>query len=173
MTRESARQIVMTVYVLLLVKDIPMSKRILVLYGTESGNAQYCAEILGDELEKSGLNHDVVDMSNYNPEELLNEAMLIIITSTHGNGDAPANAEGMLDYLQTTEMDLSHLKFAVCALGDSSFFYFAQCGKDFDEILGKRKGQRLMDRVDCDADFDDEYDVFLEKIVAYLQSQAS
>ena len=145
-----------------------MNQKVQVLYGTESGNAQYCAEVLGDELEKLNVDHDVTDMGLYTPTNIINEQFVIVITSTHGNGDAPANAEKMLKYLQTNQLDLSHMKYAVCSLGDSSFLHFAQCGKDFDTALDQRSAQRVIDRVDCDADFDDEFDEFLEKITSYI-----
>ena len=145
-----------------------MTQKVQILYGTESGNAQYCAEVLGDELEKINVTHDVTDMGLYEPASIAQEQFVVVITSTHGNGDAPANAEKMLKYLQDNPLDLSHMKFAVCALGDSSFLHFAQCGKDFDEALGQRQAQRVIDRIDCDADFDDEFDEFLEKITAYI-----
>ena len=149
-------------------KEYFMNQKIQVLYGTESGNAQYCAEILGDELTKLNIEHEVTDMGLYEPTQILQERFVIVITSTHGNGDAPANAEKMLKYLQDNQVDLSQTKFTVCALGDSSFLHFAQCGKDFDEVLGQRNAQRVLDRVDCDADFDDEFDEFLNQITSYL-----
>ena len=145
-----------------------MTTTIKILFGTESGNAQYCADILGDEIKKLDLNYVVEDMGFYDPSQITQESLLIIVTSTHGNGDPPANAEGLLNYLRDHELDLSKLKYAVCGLGDSSFTYFAQCGKDFDEILTARHAQKVIERVDCDAEYDDEYDVFMNRILNYL-----
>ncbi|MAD61664.1 MAG: hypothetical protein CMH49_09190 [Myxococcales bacterium] len=149
-----------------------MLKSIKILYGTETGNAQYCAETLGDELEKLNLEYVVEDMGNYEHSQISQEDLVIIVTSTHGNGDAPANAEGFLNYLKDNEIDLSKLKYAVCGLGDTSFTYFAQCGKDFDEVLKSRHAQRVIERVDCDADYDDDYDIFLDRILEYLGSSS-
>ena len=49
-------------------------------------------------------------------------------------------------------MDLSALKYAVCALGDRSFPYFAQCGKDFDTALKALGAQAVVEQVECDDD---------------------
>ena len=74
-----------------------MTTTIKILFGTESGNAQYCADILGDEIKKLDLNYVVEDMGFYDPSQITQESLLIIVTSTHGNGDPPANAEGLLN----------------------------------------------------------------------------
>ena len=42
----------------------------------------------------------------------------------------PSNAEELLEH-QNEDLDLAHLRFAVCGLGDTSFSHYAQCGKDF------------------------------------------
>ena len=76
-----------------------MNPDIMILYGTESGNAQYCAEILGDKLREYNIEHTVQDMGHYEPSNVTKEQLLFIVTSTHGNGDPPANAEYFLDYL--------------------------------------------------------------------------
>ena len=145
-----------------------MNHRIQILYGTESGNAQYCAETLGDRLVKLKIDHEVTDMGRYDPAQIVHEQFIVVVTSTHGNGDAPANAERTLDYLRDNQVDLSNTKFAVCGLGDSSFFYFAQCGKDFDEILGQRGAHRALERVDCDVDYDEDFDQFSDQLIALL-----
>ena len=149
-----------------------MSKLLKILYGTESGNAQYCAEILGEQLEKLAFDCIVEDMGFYESEQLDKEHLVIIVTSTHGNGDPPANAEGLLNYLRDNQPDLSQLRYAVCALGDSSFTYFAQCGKDFDEALRSCHAQSVIDRVDCDSDYDDDYEIFADRLISYLKSSS-
>ena len=69
-----------------------MSKRIPVLYGTESGNAEHCAEMLAEAIAEEGFNVVAIDMEDYVPEDIAEEALALIVTSTHGNGDPPSNA---------------------------------------------------------------------------------
>ena len=148
-----------------------MSKTIPILYGTESGNAEYCAETLADSITEAGYRCEAIDLDDYDPPTIATEELVIIVTSTHGNGDPPGNAAALMRYLKSSDADLSGLKFAVCGLGDTSFAYFAQCGKDFDAILEKLGGQRVLDRVDCKEDFDDDFDGFMDTVKGFLEQQ--
>ena len=150
-----------------------MSKRIPVLYGTETGNAEYCADLLAEAIEEEGFTAEPIDMGNYEPEAIRAELLVFVITSTYGNGDPPANAKNVLTFLKNDSGDYASLKFGVCALGDSSYPYFAQCGKDFDEALGKLGAQRIIERIDCDEDFDDPFEEFKAQVVAYLKANES
>ena len=149
-----------------------MANRIPVLYGTETGNAEYCADLLAEAIQEEGFEAEPVDMGGYSPEDIRSELLVFVITSTYGNGDPPSNAKGVLEFLRTDSADYTSLKFGVCALGDSSYPYFAQCGKDFDEAFGKLGAVRIIERVDCDEDFDEPFEAFKEKVVAYLQANA-
>ena len=148
-----------------------MSKRIPILFGTESGNAEFCAENLAEAITEAGFRCAAIDMDDFEPEDIVKETLVFIVTSTHGNGDPPCNAESMLEYLQETDIDLSTLKFAVCGLGDTAFAYFAQCGKDFDAALEKCGGRRVIERVDCDDDYDDSFEAFKTRVILYLNTQ--
>ena len=146
-----------------------MSKRIPILFGTETGNAEYCSETLSDALQECGVSSEPIDMGIYPVQQIVDETFIVIVTSTYGNGDPPANARAMLEYLRQRDDPLPGLKYAVCALGDSSYPYFAQCGKDFDAVLSKLGAERVTDRVDCDDDFEDEFAHFAEALQAYFR----
>ncbi len=147
-----------------------MAYEIPVLYGTETGNAEYCADILADRMREEGFTAKSIDMEDFDPASLASERMIIVITSTYGNGDAPSNAEELLEHLQTEALNLSHLRFAVCGLGDTSFSHFAQCGKDFEKALLRCQAKPMFDRVDCDAHFEPEFEAFTETMVSFLNS---
>ena len=145
-----------------------MTQQIPILYGTETGNAEYCADLLADRLRDEGFAAKSTDMEDFDPQDLGNQSMVIVITSTYGNGDAPSNAEELLEHLQNEDLDLTHLRFAVCGLGDTSFSHFAQCGKDFEAAFLRCKAKPMFDRVDCDAHFEPEFEAFADTAVAYL-----
>ena len=149
-----------------------MSEAIQVLFGTETGNAEYCGERLVEAIEEAGLEAELVDMDDFEPESIAQETLVFIVTSTSGNGDPPPNAADLLDYLRDNTMDLSALKYAVCALGDRSFPYFAQCGKDFDSALKALGAQAVIERVECDDDFEPGYQTFQTSVLKYLASQS-
>ena len=108
-----------------------------VLFGTESGNAQALAKRTGEALEKAGFGATVVDMQDFEGPDLAKLRTLLVITSTYGNGDPPSNAEVLHAYLMKKCPPLPDLAFSVCALGDTTYDRFANCGKEFDQKLGE------------------------------------
>ena len=143
---------------------------ITLLFGTETGNAEECAEELNDAIDELGIPCRVVDMEDYAHDQLNQEQMLVVITSTYGNGDPPANAEDLLEHLQEQRPPLPGTPFAVCGLGDRTYARFCQCGKDFDALLEELGGQRQIDRVDCDADYEMFFSEFKENLLNHLRT---
>lgn len=139
-----------------------------VLFGTESGNTQGLAKRAADALEKAGLTAKVVDMMDLDVKNLPKLRKLLVITSTYGNGDPPSNAEQLHAYLMRKAPQLPDLAFSVCGLGDTTYDRFAQCGKDFDKRLGELGATRVLDRQDCDVDYDDPFEAWLEEAVAAM-----
>ena len=146
------------------------TKPIPILYGTETGNAEYCADLLAEAIQEEGFSAEPVDMGHYEPETIRNEHLVFVITSTYGNGDPPSNAKHVLSFIKNDDSKYPDLKFAVCALGDSSYLYFAQCGKDFDEALGNLGARRVIERMDCDEDFDHPFEGFKASVIEYLKA---
>jgi sulfite reductase (NADPH) flavoprotein alpha-component len=139
-----------------------------VLFGTESGNAQGLAKRAGEALTQAGLTAKVVDMMDFAAKNLPELRRLLVITSTYGNGDPPSNAEELHGYLMRKCPELPDLAFSVCALGDTTYDRFAQCGKDFDRRLGELGARRLHDRQDCDVDYDPPFEAWLARVVPAL-----
>jgi len=140
-----------------------------ILYGTESGNSEYCADMLETALNAEDFQSKAINMEDFEPSDIETETLVFIITSTYGNGDPPDNAIDFLHYLETESLDLSALSFAVCALGDSSFPKFAQCGKDFESALLKQSASLVFNRVDCDCDFELPFESFKESALQYMR----
>ncbi len=94
----------------------------MILFGTESGNAEMVADDVQAALENLGLNSDVRSMDDVAPEELPRHDTLIVITSTYGDeGDLPETAEPLYAGLTEQRPDLSGAKFYAFGLGDSSY----------------------------------------------------
>src|SRR5690606_9100010 len=92
-----------------------------------------------------------------------------VLVSTHGIGEPPVQAEDLYNFLHGKKApNLSHIKYSVLSLGDSSYVDFCQTGKDFDAILEKLGAQRLSSRVDCDVDFEDEAEVWKNNLMDLL-----
>ena len=139
-----------------------------ILYGTVTGNAAQCAKELGTTLKSSGVPNRVLDMREFAAEELPGLGLVLVVTSTTGNGDPPYNAEGLFHHLHGDRPSLDGLRFAVMAMGSRRFVNFAQCGKDFDAILAELGAERVVERVDCDGYYEDSLDDFQNRLFEYF-----
>ncbi len=140
-------------------------RTVTILYGTETYTAEGLAERTADALNDAGFQAKAIDMEAFDPDNLSTLRTLLIVTSTYGNGDPPANAEPMFDAIMAdTAPRLDGLRFSVCGLGDRTYPRFAQCGKDFDRRLAELGGQRISPRVDCDVDPEPAWEGWLEAV---------
>lgn len=141
-----------------------------VVFGTESGNAQGLAQRTVEELAKHGYASKAVDMLDVGASFLAQVDVLLVITSTYGNGDPPSNAEALHALLMKKSGPLPHVRFSVCSLGDTTYERFAQCGKDFDRRFEELGATRIAPRKDCDVDYDKPYEAWLAGVIAALAS---
>jgi sulfite reductase (NADPH) flavoprotein alpha-component len=126
-----------------------------ILYGTQTGNSKGVAEQLATAAEAKGIAHRVVSMSDYKVKSIKDESHLIIIASTNGEGEAPDDAIDLHEFLATKKAPkLDSLKFAVLGLGDSSYEFFCQTGKDFDQRISALGATAIVERLDADVDYD-------------------
>jgi sulfite reductase (NADPH) flavoprotein alpha-component len=141
---------------------------IFVLFGSESNNAADLADRTGFALKKAGFEAEVSDMSSFDVGQLDTLETLLVVTSTYGNGNPPSNAEVLYGALMARTEPLPSLRFAVCGLGDTTYDRFAQCGKDFDEKLGALGGARIVPRQDCDVDYEEPWQAWLDAVLEKL-----
>ncbi|WP_145381322.1 assimilatory sulfite reductase (NADPH) flavoprotein subunit [Staphylococcus cohnii] len=144
-------------------------RHITVLYGSETGNAQGLAEKLADRLVELNFNVKLSAMGDYKTKDLKKVEDLFIISSTHGEGNPPDNAISFHEFLHGRKApQLEGVRYSVLSLGDASYEFFCQTGKDFDARLEDLGASRLVDRQDCDLDFDDTAESWMDHIIEQL-----
>lgn len=144
----------------------PEKRAITLLYGSETGNAQGLAEIFEERLSNIGHNVTLKAMDDFKPKNLKNVEDLFIITSTQGEGDPPDNAAELHEFIHGRKAPkLEGVRFSVLALGDQTYEYFCQTGRDFDRKLDELGAERIYDRVDCDVDYEEDAEKWMANVI--------
>jgi MioC protein len=123
---------------------------LLLIVGSESGNAEMVADLVKDALEERGLEVEMtVDPT---PADLHDRDLVLVVTSTTGLGDVPQNLEPLVDGLKASEPSLSHLRYGVIGMGDRNY-KDTFCGgpKTVDALFSRLGATRVGERLELDA----------------------
>ncbi len=130
------------------------TRKLTILYGSHTGNGKKVAQQAAEAARQRGLPAEVRDMNDYPARQLVQEQNLLVVVSTHGEGEPPIAAEELHQFLHGPRAPkLPNLRFAVLALGDRSYLHFCQTGREFDQRLADLGGTRLLDRAEADVDY--------------------
>ena len=142
---------------------------LLLIFGTETGNAEELADDAAHSAESFDLNPTVMDMEDITPGDISGAKRLIVICSTWGEGEQPVNAQELYDAVSESEDgSMEGVNFAVLALGDTAFEFFCESGKEWDAILEEKGGKRTNERLDCDTDYDDYAEEWIGATLALM-----
>tara|TARA_B100000029_G_scaffold327012_1_gene319418 strand:+ start:1924 stop:3891 length:1968 start_codon:yes stop_codon:yes gene_type:complete len=126
-----------------------------ILFGSQSGNSEELAAKFAKRAADYGMEATVHDMDGFDLSSMSSMKRVLIICSTWGEGDMPDNAEELWqEAISDSAPKLDGTFFSVLALGDTSYEFFCESGKDWDQRLEQLGATRLVDRVDCDVDYD-------------------
>lgn len=149
------------------------TRKLAILYGTETGNAAEVARALQTAAKAAGLEPALFDMADYKVRRLAEEQDLLVVVSTYGEGDPPQPATGFFEFIEGRKAPkLGGVRFAVLALGDSTYEYYCEAGKRLDRRFEDLGAARLAARVDCDIDYEDPAAAWAEAVVAQLAAEA-
>ncbi|MFI1481848.1 sulfite reductase flavoprotein subunit alpha [Streptomyces sp. NPDC020747] len=127
-----------------------------VLFGTQTGNAEFLADELVAGARARGLGGRATALDAVTPEQLAVMSHVLVVTSTYGEGEMPDNAMLFWEALQSdTAPRLEGLRYAVLGLGDRGYDDFCQAAKLIDTRLEQLGAGRLHERADCDVDFEE------------------
>lgn len=117
--------------------------KVIVFFGTQSGNSEKLARNLVKQLEGLGLSSSCVDLDDF-PERKSPDALNLIITSSYGKGGPPSNAERFERWVSDSDqVDLAPIDFAVFGLGDRSYPNFCGFAKTVSARLKERGGREV------------------------------
>ena len=143
--------------------------KLTILYGSHTGRSEGIAKKLGGLLGEKSISANVVAMDDYNPKQLTDEENLLVIVSTHGEGEPPEMAEDFHRFITGKRAPkLPNLNFSVLALGDKSYKLFCQTGLDIDHALKQAGAKELFPIVTCDVDYEEDANTWMNAILEKL-----
>ena len=149
---------------------VAAAKKLTILYASQTGNAKGVAKKLAEHAKAAGITVNFKNVSEYKPKSLKSETHLLIVTSTNGEGEAPDDAIEFHEFLASKKAPkLPSLQYSVLALGDSSYEFYCQTGKDFDDRLKALGATAIAPRVDCDLDYEDDSQAWALSIIDTLR----
>lgn len=155
------------------VESKPTVSKITIAYGTETGNSKKLATDLAAKAKKSGIQAKVVSLDQYRLNDLAKEEYFFTIISTQGEGEPPATAKKFYDHIHQNGFRLPQIKFGVLALGDTSYPLFCKAGEDVDQQLQKLGGQRVVNLIKCDTDYQGDADGWFSQVLHSLTTTTS
>lgn len=154
--------------------QVPQSRTLTILYGTETGNSRDLAKTLAAAASKRGLAPKLSDLSDYKVRQLKEEQDLLFIVSTYGEGDPPQPSVAFFEFLEGPRAPkLEGVRFSILALGDSTYEKYCEAGKRIDRRLEELGAKRLSPRVDCDIDYEEPAAEWSAAVVDLLAEEAA
>lgn len=145
---------------------------ITLISASQTGNARRLAEQLRDALVEAKLNVNLVNAGDYKFKQIGQEKLLVVVASTQGEGEPAEEAVALHKFLMSKKApNMADSAFAVFGLGDTSYEFFCQAGKDFDTRLGELGAERLLDRVDADVEYQEQAAEWIQRVVDALKKR--
>ncbi|WP_133408519.1 FMN-binding protein MioC [Parashewanella tropica] len=120
--------------------------KIEVIVGTTMGGAEYVSDELIALLEE----HEVTQHLEPNLDEIPQNGIWLLVSSTHGAGELPDNIQPFAQQLVDQKPDLSQVKFAICAIGDSSYDTFCQGPETLIQSFQQLGAASFVDKIQID-----------------------
>jgi sulfite reductase (NADPH) flavoprotein alpha-component len=145
-----------------------LSKKITIVYGTETGNSKKLATDLASKAKKKSIPVKLASLDQYRVTDLTKEENLFVVISTQGDGEPPVAAQKFYDHIHRNGFRLDNIRYSVLALGDTSYPLFCKTGEDVDAQLQKLGGKRIVPIQKCDLDYESDAALWFEQVLQQL-----
>jgi sulfite reductase (NADPH) flavoprotein alpha-component len=140
-----------------------------ILVGSQTGNSEKLAALTLERARAKGIGATIKKMGDYKANQLKQEKFVLVIVSTHGEGEPPDQSKELYEFLYSKRAPkLAETSFAVLGLGDSSYEHFCKMGVDFDTRFEELGATRLHPRIDCDVDYEEPASDWIDAVLATL-----
>ena len=142
-----------------------------ILFGTQTGNAETVAELAESKALEKGLSTSVTELNEVTVKDFAKMQFVMIVLSTFGDGEMPDSADLFWDSLSDEkDFKLGSMCYGVLALGDTSHEEFCNAGRLMDSKLEGSGAKKIIDRGDCDYDYEATAEKWIEDFFVKLMS---
>lgn len=146
--------------------------KVLIAYGTETGNSQAVANDLASAFDQHQIPFELKNLSLLRARHLAAYKFIFLVCSTHGDGDPPEPVNLFYTSLLSGEAPkLPETRYAVLALGDSSYPRFCATGQEIDDRLAALGATRILFRHDCDVDYVETSRQWIASLISLLAAK--
>ncbi|MBJ8483919.1 PepSY domain-containing protein [Acinetobacter vivianii] len=129
----------------------PNAQPWLITYASQTGVAEQLAWRTATSLQEAQQPTTVKPIQQLTEQDLLQAPQVLFVISTYGTGDAPDLASSFSKKLMQQSLDLSHMQYAVLALGSKEYpESYCSFGYAVDAWLKQSKAQPLFDLIKVD-----------------------
>eukprot|EP00741_Cyanophora_paradoxa_P005661 tig00000939_g5488.t1 len=152
--------------------------RALILFGSQTGNAENLAKRIHEALAARGWDAPFTNMNSYDEASFVKEPLVVFVTSTTGDGDAPDNAAKFMRWLKRkthSETLLSGMKYTVLGLGDTNYSRYQAVPRLVDQRLAALGAKSFYRRGEADdaVGLDSEVEPWIEGLVPAIEAAQS
>lgn len=130
------------------------------------------AEALRDDLLAANLNVTLVNAGDYKFKQIASEKLLVIVTSTQGEGEPPEEAVALHKFLFSKKRRNWKTPLLPCLASATPLMNFSASPERFRQQAGGVGGERLLDRVDADVEYQAAASEWRARVVDVLKSRA-
>lgn len=119
-----------------------------VFFGSQTGTAEDFAKKFAQEAKQWGFRPKVIDLENYNVDDLSEEDLCVFMLATYGEGEPTDNARDFWSWINDeskSQDHLSKLRYVIFGLGNKTYEHFNEVArvadKRFTAFGGKRIGE--------------------------------
>lgn len=122
-----------------------------IFVGTVYGNALLIAEKIKPLIAFDGHQVKLFEYGTFDDWSKYKNEVVLVITSTTGNGNTPANIEPLLQQIKDRIVEQISLRYGIIALGDSRYDNFCSAGRSIDLLLQNHGATRIGNILEIDA----------------------
>jgi sulfite reductase (NADPH) flavoprotein alpha-component len=139
--------------------------KITIVFGTDTGNSKKLATGFASKAKRKGITVKLSGLDQYRLSDLQKEEYLVVVISTHGEGEPPAAAKKFYDHIHQNTFSLGTLNYGVLALGDTAYPLFCKAGEDVDARLQTLGGKKIIELQKCDTDYEADANQWFDNLL--------